>query len=56
MLVQTLKDLDVENLIKNVDVLEGTQHIKCVVPISGGKDSQSCLKLALQTYKPDEVL
>jgi len=56
MLVQTLKDLDVENLIKNVGVLEGTQHIKCVVPISGGKDSQSCLKLALQTYKPDEVL
>lgn len=22
--------------------------IKCVVPISGGKDSQACLKLALQ--------
>lgn len=29
---------------------------KIVVPISGGKDSQSCLKLALKEYKPSEVL
>jgi len=30
--------------------------IKCVVPISGGKDSQACLKLALHEFKPDEIL
>lgn len=29
--------------------------LKVVVPISGGKDSQACLKLALLTYRPDEV-
>ena len=30
--------------------------IKIVVPISGGKDSQTCLKIALETYKPEEIL
>jgi 3'-phosphoadenosine 5'-phosphosulfate sulfotransferase (PAPS reductase)/FAD synthetase len=30
--------------------------IKVVVPISGGKDSQSCLKLALQKYAAHEIL
>lgn len=30
--------------------------IKCVVPISGWKDSQSCLKLALLEFSPDEIL
>jgi len=30
--------------------------IKIVVPISGGKDSQCCLKLALREYRPDEIL
>lgn len=30
--------------------------IKIVVPISGGKDSQACLKLALQEYDKSEVL
>jgi 3'-phosphoadenosine 5'-phosphosulfate sulfotransferase (PAPS reductase)/FAD synthetase len=29
--------------------------LKIVVPISGGKDSQACLKLALETHSPDEV-
>jgi 3'-phosphoadenosine 5'-phosphosulfate sulfotransferase (PAPS reductase)/FAD synthetase len=29
--------------------------VKVLVPISGGKDSQTCLKLALQKYKPNEV-
>jgi len=29
--------------------------IKVVVPISGGKDSQACLKLALANYHPSEV-
>lgn len=29
--------------------------LKVLVPISGGKGSQSCLKLALQHYKPEEV-
>lgn len=30
--------------------------IKVVVPISGGKDSQACLKLALETYDKSEIL
>lgn len=30
--------------------------LKCVVPVSGGKDSQACLKLALSVYSPDEIL
>jgi len=30
--------------------------IKVVVPISGGKDSQACLKLALQEYDKSEVI
>lgn len=32
-----------------------TKIVKVLVPISGGKDSQACLKLALQHYQPDEV-
>ena len=30
--------------------------IKVVVPISGGKDSQACLKLALESYPAREVV
>lgn len=30
--------------------------IKCVVPLSGGKDSQACLKLALRQYQPNEII
>lgn len=30
--------------------------IKIVVPISGGKDSQACLKLALESYDKSEVI
>ena len=30
--------------------------IKCVVPVSGGKDSQACLKLALETFDKSEVI
>lgn len=30
--------------------------IKCVVPISGGKDSQTCLKLAMKKFEKDEIL
>lgn len=30
--------------------------IKVVVPVSGGKDSQACLKLALKEYEPTEIL
>ena len=29
---------------------------KIVVPVSGGKDSQACLKLALTEYDPSEIL
>jgi len=31
------------------------QHIKVLVPISGGKDSQACLKMAMSTYPPNQV-
>jgi len=30
--------------------------IKCVVPVSGGKDSQACLKLALKQFDPSEIV
>lgn len=30
--------------------------IKIVVPISGGKDSEACLKLALETYAQNDVI
>lgn len=30
--------------------------IRCVVPLSGGKDSQACLKLALESFKRDEIV
>lgn len=30
--------------------------IKCVVPLSGGKDSQACLKIALTRFKKSEIL
>lgn len=29
--------------------------VSIVVPLSGGKDSQACLKLAMSVYKPEEV-
>lgn len=31
------------------------EYVKVLVPVSGGKDSQACLKLALQHYHPSEV-
>jgi 3'-phosphoadenosine 5'-phosphosulfate sulfotransferase (PAPS reductase)/FAD synthetase len=34
----------------------GVLMIKIVVPISGGKDSQACLKLALESYDKSEVM
>lgn len=30
--------------------------IKCVVPVSGGKDSQCCVKLALNHFAKDEIV
>lgn len=30
--------------------------IRCVVPVSGGKDSQACLKLAIEKFAPKEIL
>ena len=30
--------------------------IKCVVPVSGGKDSQASLKLATRYFRPDEIV
>ena len=31
-------------------------NIKCVVPISGGKDSQACLQLAIMHFEKSEIL
>ena len=37
--------------------MNGKQGIvRCVVPVSGGKDSQACLKLALKVFKPHEIV
>ena len=33
-----------------------TDLICCVVPVSGGKDSQACLKLALRQFAADEIV
>lgn len=44
----------IEHGITLTDGLRGPY--KVVVPLSGGKDSQCCLKLALQEYQPNEVL
>lgn len=30
--------------------------VKVIVPVSGGKDSQACLKLALETHHRDEIM
>lgn len=51
-----LTELDVEQHIKNHQELSGLGVIKCCVPISGGKDSQACLKKALEVFDRDEVL
>lgn len=44
-----------ELLIDNI-LLSRNSKIKCVVPISGGKDSQVCLIKALEVYKPEEII
>lgn len=54
--MQRLLELDVEKHIKNPEVLLDLSNIKCCVPISGGKDSQSCLKKALEVFHKDEIL
>jgi len=30
--------------------------IKCVVPVSGGKDSEACLKLAVEAFPRDQII
>ena len=40
------------NIIKSLEKLD----IRCIVPISGGKDSQSCLKLAIEKFGKNHVL
>jgi 3'-phosphoadenosine 5'-phosphosulfate sulfotransferase (PAPS reductase)/FAD synthetase len=32
------------------------QKIDCVVPLSGGKDSQACLMLALQKFSAENII
>lgn len=48
--------LDTESLIKNQDELVDITKFDCVVPISGGKDSQTCLKLAIEKHGCENVL
>lgn len=33
-----------------------TQDIRVVVPVSTGKDSQACLKLALEHHSPEQIV
>ena len=32
------------------------KQVKCIVPVSGGKDSQACLKMAVEAFGSNEVL
>lgn len=32
------------------------KKVKCIVPVSGGKDSQCCLKLAVEEFGPENVM
>ena len=32
------------------------ERVRCVVPVSGGKDSQACLKLAVNQFAKDEIV
>lgn len=32
------------------------EKVKCIVPVSGGKDSQACLKMAVEEFGADNVL
>ena len=56
ILYEKMLELDVDGIIKNLEVFKDLGNIKCVVPISGGKDSQTCLKMALEKFNKDEVL
>ena len=51
---------DGEITIRNTTIIKelivSGKEIKCVVPISGGKDSQACLKLAVDKFDKDCVL
>jgi len=38
------------------NIIGGYKTYKCVVPLSGGKDSQACLVLALRRFLPSEIL
>ena len=44
------------HLERELEVAATMKIIKCVIPISGGKDSQACVKLALQKFDKSEVL
>lgn len=41
---------------KTDDNIQTGRLVKCVVPVSGGKDSQVCAKLAVEKYGPDSVV
>ena len=56
ILYEKMLELDVDGIIKNLEVFKDLGNIKCVVPVSGGKDSQTCLKMALEKFNKDEVL
>ena len=43
-------------MIAELDRAATMNIIKCVVPISGGKDSQCCVKLALQKFDKSEII
>lgn len=32
------------------------KKVKCIVPVSGGKDSQACLKMAVEAFGAESVL
>lgn len=56
--MQNYTEILKENLIKHGIELIGEirTNIKIVVPLSGGKDSQCCLMMALREYAPENIL
>lgn len=51
-----MKPFDLEAAKRGEPIVTRDGLIKCVVPVSGGKDSQSCIKLAVETFGSEQVI
>jgi 3'-phosphoadenosine 5'-phosphosulfate sulfotransferase (PAPS reductase)/FAD synthetase len=48
--------MKIKKTIDGVDFESVTKKYMCIVPVSGGKDSQACLKMAIEEFGSDNVL